>query len=104
MGCYAAGATEEQLASACEYAAEIGIVFQMVDDVLDVTASVEELGKPIGSDAQCNKTTYVSLFGVEKTMEYAAVHTEQAKKALSVFGDEATFLKDFADYLLNRNH
>jgi geranylgeranyl diphosphate synthase type II len=87
-----------------EDAAEIGIVCQMVDDVLDVTASEEELGKPIGSDAQCNKTTYVTLFGVDKTMEYAAEHTEKAKEALSIFGDEAMFLKDFADYLLNRNH
>jgi geranylgeranyl diphosphate synthase type II len=104
MGCYAAGATKEQLDVAREYAAEIGIVFQMVDDVLDVTASEEELGKPIGSDAQCNKTTYVTLFGVDKTMEYAAEHTEKAKEALSIFGDEAMFLKDFADYLLNRNH
>jgi len=104
MGCYAASATPEQLQAAEEYAALIGIIFQMVDDVLDVTATQEELGKPIGSDAQCGKTTYVTLFGVEKTMEYAAVHNKRAKGALLVFGGEAEFLSELADYLLIRNH
>ena len=104
MGCYAAGASEEQLKMAEQYAADLGSVFQMVDDVLDVTATREELGKPIGSDAECNKTTYVTLFGVEKTMEYAAILNERAKNALSCFGEEATFLKDLADYLLHRKN
>ena len=104
MGCLAASATEEQMRAAEEYANEIGLIFQMVDDVLDVTASQEELGKPIGSDAQCGKTTYVTLFGVEKTMEYAAVHNKRAKSSLAPFGAEADFLKDFSDYLLNRTY
>lgn len=104
MGCYAASATPEQLQAAEEYACEVGIVFQMVDDVLDVTATVEELGKPIGSDQECGKTTYVTLFGVEKTMEYAAVHNKRAKNALLAFGDEAEFLSELSDYLLTRKH
>lgn len=102
MGCYAAGATPEQIEKAEQYAADLGIVFQMVDDVLDVTATEEELGKPIGSDADCNKTTYVTLFGVEKTMEYATVINNRCKEALASFGEEATFLKELADTLLNR--
>ena len=104
MGCLAASSTKEQLKAAEEYACEVGIIFQMVDDVLDVTATEEELGKPIGSDAQCGKTTYVTLFGVEKTMEYATVHNERAKNALLVFGEEGTFLAEFSDYLLHRKH
>ncbi len=102
MGCYAAGATEEQLKMAEQYAADLGSVFQMVDDVLDVTATEEELGKPIGSDKECNKTTYVTLFGVEKTMEYATVINQRCKDYLDIFGENAAFLKDLADTLLNR--
>ncbi len=104
MGCHAASATPSLLKAAEEYACEVGIVFQMVDDVLDVTATVEELGKPIGSDQECGKTTYVTLFGVEKTMEYAAVHNKRAKNALLAFGDEAEFLSELSDYLLTRKH
>ena len=102
MGCYAAGATKEQLEKAEEYAADLGSVFQMVDDVLDVTASVEELGKPIGSDAQSNKTTYVTLFGVEKTMEYAKTINARGKQALEIFGEKGDFLRELADMLLYR--
>lgn len=104
MGCYAAGGTPQQLEAAEQYAADIGSVFQMVDDVLDVTATEEALGKPIGSDRQSHKTTYVSLFGVEKTREMAAVLNRRAKENLAVFGNEAAFLKELADYLLERNH
>lgn len=104
MGCLAALASPEQMKAAEEYAMEIGLIFQMVDDVLDVTATEEELGKPIGSDAQCGKTTYVTLFGVDKTMEYAAVHNKRAKFSLSAFGEEAEFLSDFSDYLLHRKY
>ena len=104
MGCLAVSATEEQQKAAEEYAAEIGLIFQMVDDVLDVTATEEELGKPIGSDVQCGKTTYVTMFGVEKTMEYAAVHHKRAVNALSLFGKEGDFLAEFSEYLLHRKH
>ncbi len=102
MGCYAAAASEEQLKAAEEYAAKLGIVFQMVDDVLDVTATEEELGKPIGSDEESNKTTYVSLFGVEKTMELAKEENMQGKQCLKIFGEESCFLQELADMLLNR--
>ncbi len=104
MGCLAACATEEQLKAAEEYALELGMIFQMVDDVLDVIATEEELGKPIGSDVQCGKTTYVTLFGVEKTMEYAAIHHKRALNTLSLFGEEGAFLAQFSDYLLHRKH
>ncbi len=104
MGCLAASATKEQLQAAEEYACLVGIIFQMVDDVLDVIATEEELGKPIGSDKESGKTTYVTLLGVEKTMEYAAVHNKRAQSSLTVFGDEADFLSSLSDYLLHRKY
>ena len=76
----------------------------MVDDVLDVTSTEEELGKPIGSDEQNNKTTYVTLFGVEETMEKARTLTEKAKTAVEIFGKDGEFLKQLADYLLYRKN
>ena len=104
MGCYAAGGTAVQLEAARQYAADLGSVFQMVDDILDVTANEKELGKPIGSDAASHKTTYVTLFGVDKTMEHAAVLNQRAKEALTVFGGGTDFLAGLADYLLNRTY
>lgn len=103
MGCIAGGAAPQQLQAAEEYAKRIGLVFQMVDDVLDVTATEEELGKPIGSDVESNKTTYVTLLGAEQTMETAAAHNQQAKQALVPFGEDAAFLCDLADWLLHRS-
>ncbi len=104
MGCYAADANEQQISAARTYADCIGAAFQMVDDVLDVTSTEEELGKPIGSDEQNNKTTYVTLFGVEKTMEKAKALTEKAKAAVEIFGENGEFLKQLADYLLYRKN
>ena len=102
MGCYAAGADARQLDAAEKYASDIGFVFQMVDDVLDVTSTEAELGKPIGSDEKSNKTTYVTLFGVEKTMQMASSLNERAISALEIFGSDAKFLGDLAEHLLKR--
>ena len=104
MGCYAADANEQQISAAITYADCIGAAFQMVDDVLDVTSTEEELGKPIGSDEQNNKTTYVTLFGVEETMEKTGALTEKAKTAVEIFGKDGEFLKQLADYLLYRKN
>lgn len=104
MGCYAADANGQQISAAITYADCIGAAFQMVDDVLDVTSTEEELGKPIGSDEQNNKTTYVTLFGVEETMEKAKALTEKAKTAVEIFGKDGEFLKQLADYLLYRKN
>ena len=104
MGCFAADANEQQISAARIYADCIGAAFQMVDDVLDVTSTEEELGKPIGSDEQNNKTTYVTLFGVEGTMEKAKALTEKAKTAVEIFGENGEFLKQLADYLLYRKN
>ncbi|MBO4428612.1 MAG: polyprenyl synthetase family protein [Clostridia bacterium] len=102
LGCIAAGAEVNQIYYAEKYASALGLSFQMIDDVLDVESTAAELGKPIGSDEKSGKTTFVSLFGVEETMKKASLLTESAKAALSIFGNDAKFLKDLADYLYSR--
>ncbi len=70
MGCIAAGADEEKISAARAYAHDVGLAFQIVDDILDVTSTAEELGKPIGSDAQQKKRpTSVTLLGLDKARE-----------------------------------
>lgn len=68
MGCVIAGAPREKLDAAGSYAAALGLAFQIVDDILDVTGSTEELGKPVGSDAENKKSTYVSLLGLDLSL------------------------------------
>ena len=104
MGARLAGATPEQENAARIYGENVGLAFQIIDDILDVTASAEALGKPVGSDAENEKVTYVSLLGLEDARRLAAQRTADAVAALSVFGDEAENLRVLADALLNRNH
>ncbi len=102
LGCIAAGADEEKIKAAEAYAKGIGLTFQIVDDILDVTSDAETLGKPIGSDAENQKTTYVSLLGIEKSKEVAAQLTKDAKDALSVYSENTEALSELADNLLIR--
>lgn len=102
LGCIAAGGSDEKIAAAEGYARNIGLAFQIVDDILDVTGDEAALGKPIGSDGENGKSTYVSLLGLEKSGELANELDEKAKAYLSVFGDEAGFLKELADRLSSR--
>ncbi|MBR7092976.1 MAG: polyprenyl synthetase family protein [Clostridia bacterium] len=102
MGVLVAGGTPEQREAARTYGREIGLAFQMIDDVLDVTATQEELGKPVSSDAANHKSTYVTLLGVEKTRQLAAERTCRAVEALTVFGEQAQELRGLAQALLYR--
>lgn len=104
LGCLAADADEEKTQAAVTFCEKIGHAFQIVDDILDVTGSEAELGKPIGSDGECDKSTYVSLLGLEKSREYADQLTAKAVEALSVFGDEAGLLKEIAKMLIERKN
>ena len=104
MGARLAGATPEQEQAARTFGEGIGLSFQIIDDILDVTASAEKLGKPVGSDAENEKTTYVSLLGLEAARRLAAQRTAEAVAALSVFGHEADSLRQLAEALLNRDH
>lgn len=102
MGCIAAGASDEQIKAAQTYCENIGLAFQIVDDILDVTSDAETLGKPIGSDSENGKSTFVSLLGLEESARYARELTAQAKAALDIFGCEGDFLSELADKLSER--
>ena len=102
MGCVVAGATDEQVKAAERYAHAIGLAFQIVDDILDVTSTAEELGKPIGSDAENEKNTFMSLLGIDRCREMVADLTEEAIRALDAFDGDTADLKDFAIQLANR--
>ncbi len=104
LGCIAADADEEKTKAAENYCENIGLAFQIVDDILDVTSDEETLGKPIGSDSENEKSTYVSLLGLEESSRYASELTENAKKSLEIFGDEGEFLLELADRLSNRKN
>lgn len=104
LGAIAAQAfdTEKQFIS--EYAFSVGLVFQIVDDVLDVTATTDTIGKPVGSDVQSGKTTFVTLFGVECSKQMAQKYTQDACALLEEnFAEKAQFLRDFALALVTRS-
>lgn len=104
LGCVCAGADDKKIAAAEKYAHDIGIVFQIVDDILDVTSDEETLGKPIGSDEENQKSTYVTLLGIEKSRKTAEELTLNAQKALDAFDGDVSSLKDFAEKLKNRKN
>ena len=102
MGCIAAGADEVKIKAADEYCANIGLAFQIVDDILDVTSDDATLGKPVGSDSENEKSTYVSHLGIEESIRYARELTANAKAAIEIFGGEGEFLSELADKLSER--
>jgi geranylgeranyl diphosphate synthase type II len=85
------------------FAGELGVLFQIVDDILDVTGSDEQLGKPHGSDERHGKLTYVSLFGLERARELATESHARATGALAEAEGETGDLKGVADYIFTRN-
>lgn len=104
MGCIAAGATEQQIQAAERYASDIGQVFQIVDDILDVTSDEKTLGKPIGSDEKNQKTTYYTLFGIERSMQMAREQTERAVQTIEeTFGSKGSLLMELARLLCQRS-
>lgn len=103
LGAIAAGADSAQRNAVADYAFRLGLVFQIVDDILDVTATQQQLGKPIGSDAAEGKTTFVTLYGVEGSREIARRLTQEACDALNgSFAQRACFLRLLAQNLLSR--
>jgi len=104
MGCYAAGVEDEAiLRDAAEYANKIGLCFQIVDDVLDVIGDEKLLGKPIGSDKENDKNTFMSFYSVEEALKYAGELTGEAKAAVLKY-DGSELLCTLADYLLSRKN
>ena len=103
LGCTAANAAPALRKALVQYAAEVGLVFQIVDDILDVTSTTEELGKPVGSDADNDKTTFITLYGLEGARSLAKQHNDAALAALADLGPEADFLREMAVELLTRS-
>ncbi|MBQ4626298.1 MAG: polyprenyl synthetase family protein [Clostridia bacterium] len=104
LGCIAAGADDERIKAAETYCEKIGLAFQIVDDILDVTSSEAELGKPIGSDSSNEKSTYVSFLGLDKSREAVRTLTDEAKKSLEIFGKDGEFLLELAESLAERKN
>ena len=102
MGVAAAGGSGEMLEAAAHYGACVGAAFQIRDDILDVISTSQELGKPVGSDAQEHKNTYMALLGEERCMEMVEKLTNKAKSALCGTFDDTKFLCDLADSMVTR--
>jgi geranylgeranyl diphosphate synthase type II len=97
-----AGLSAERERPYRRFATEVGLLFQIVDDILDVTGSDEELGKPSGSDARHGKVTYVSLYGLDRARELAAKSHREALAALGGASGETGTLRQIADFIFTR--
>ena len=100
-----AGLAAPELQRLSKYAQNIGLAFQIVDDILDITKTKEELGKSAGKDLQAQKVTYPSLWGIEESKRQAQQLITSAKSELALFGDaNAKPLLAIADFIIRRTH
>ncbi|MCI5149551.1 MAG: polyprenyl synthetase family protein, partial [Candidatus Electrothrix sp. MAN1_4] len=102
MGALTAQANQAQLDALTRYGDAIGLAFQIVDDLLDVTASTEQLGKTAGTDVEQGKATYPAFFGKKKTQALAQEAVNSAQEALSSFDERAKPLRALAQYIFDR--
>ena len=102
IGAVLGGASEAEVMIVEDIGEAIGIAFQIRDDILDVTGTQEVLGKPIGSDEKNNKTTYVTLKGIDAAKEDVVSYSNKAIELLDTLGCDADFLKKLFDYLITR--
>jgi geranylgeranyl diphosphate synthase type II len=102
MGAICGGATEKQFDCLCEYGLHVGLAFQIADDILDETASSEQLGKTAGKDIKAAKCTYPAVVGLEKAKKVQQKLTSEAIEMLKPFGKKADTLRQFATVLLGR--
>lgn len=102
IGAILAGAKDEDIKAIEKIAKNVGIAFQIQDDILDVTSTVEELGKPILSDEKNEKTTYVTLVGLEKAKEYVKMISMEAIELLAGFNTKDSFLEELLKALIHR--
>lgn len=103
MGAIHAGATEDQLAAISAYGEHIGLAFQIVDDILDVTQTSEELGKTAGKDVAQHKITFPAVYGLETSHRMAEEQRALAHEALRPFGEPARRLHELADLIVDRS-
>lgn len=103
-GAICAGASEKQFAQLTEFGDNLGLAFQIVDDLLDVTSTTEQLGKAAGSDEERGKATYPAYFGIEKTRMLAREAVDRAIAAIEGFDAKADPLRALAEYIYTRSH
>ncbi len=104
LGAMSANATPRQLAAVSDFGRTLGLAFQVIDDILDVTQTSEKLGKSAGKDAAAQKATYPAVLGLEKSRVEAGRLTRQAHDALRPLGKKAETLHALANYLLEREY
>ncbi len=104
IGALVGGGDKEDLVSMEEFARYLGIAFQIKDDILDVVGNEEDLGKKVGMDSQLEKSTFVSIYGVEQAEQLLVDYTQKAIETLERYGDNAEFLMELSKFLLDRNN
>lgn len=102
IGAILAGASSDEVSRVEQIAAKLGLAFQIQDDVLDVTSTLEVLGKPVGSDEKNNKATYVTFEGLDKAVSDVERISKEAEEQLDDLGYDAAFLKELFEYLIHR--
>lgn len=103
-GAIIGGADEVQLENVTKYAKNIGLSFQIVDDILDIVGDESKLGKKVGSDIENDKSTYPSLLGLEKSKEIANELIQEAKLSINNINENSEFLNGLADYIVDREY
>ena len=103
-GLITAGASEKQMEAISSFGENIGLAFQIVDDILDSTCTSEQLGKTPGKDEHDHKLTYVSVYGLDQARKMATEKTEEACKSLAIFGKKADSLRYLAQQMLDRGN
>jgi geranylgeranyl diphosphate synthase type II len=104
LGAMSANAPEAKLRALSEFGQALGLAFQVIDDILDVTQTSEKLGKSAGKDVAAQKATYPAVFGLERSRAEAQRLTQAARDAVRPFGKNAAPLLALAEYLLNRDY
>jgi len=104
LGAMSANATAKELAAITKFGRALGLAFQVIDDILDVTQTSEKLGKSAGKDIAAQKATYPAIIGLTKSRAEAKHLTKRAHAALSIFGNKADALHELANYLLEREY
>jgi geranylgeranyl pyrophosphate synthase len=103
MGAISAGADDSQRSALSAYGHALGMAFQAADDLLDVTGSFENMGKPVQKDEKARKQTYARAVGMEEARQIAIEHSRRARSVLAPFGDRAGKLMALAEYVVERD-
>lgn len=104
LGALCAGASGDAVAALARYGRHLGLAFQIMDDLLDATGTLEQMGKRVRKDAEAAKQTYPAAFGVEESQAQAKREVETALRVLDSFGGRADRLRDLARFVIRRNH